>query len=172
MPERACQFSPCRKYRYTLWREWDSDLLTGCGDDLPHAGEFVQFVGLNPSTADETDDDATVRRVVGFAKSWGYGALCMTNLFGFRTAYPMLMKKQADPVGEVNDHWLATTAEEAGLVVACWGTNGSWLGRDMAVAAMLIGNGIRMKCLGRSALGHPLHPLRLAKTTTLENYRP
>lgn len=53
-------FSPCRQYRYSLRRQW--------GDP---AGGYAMFVGLNPSTADETMDDQTIRRCVGFAKQWG-----------------------------------------------------------------------------------------------------
>lgn len=50
-----------RKYRYVLTRTWD--------ETLPN----IMFVGLNPSTADETTDDPTIRRCINFAKSWGYG---------------------------------------------------------------------------------------------------
>src|ERR1700691_893264 len=63
-------FSPCRRYRYALWREWG--VLPG----MPDKG-YVLFVGLNPSTADETRDDATIRRCIAFAQAWGYSGLCM-----------------------------------------------------------------------------------------------
>lgn len=49
------------------------------------------FVGLNPSTADETEDDQTIRRCVGFAMDWGYGGLCMGNLFAIRATKPKNM---------------------------------------------------------------------------------
>jgi len=47
-PHRECGavFSPCEKYRYVLWRTWD--------DTLPK----VVFIGLNPSTATATIDEA------------------------------------------------------------------------------------------------------------------
>lgn len=60
-------FSPDRLHRYTLWREWGGLTPTGKG--------FAMIIGLNPSTADETEDDPTIRRCIGFAKSWGYDAL-------------------------------------------------------------------------------------------------
>lgn len=71
-----CIFSPCGRYRYTLWREW----IGGEG--------FVQFIGLNPSTATDTEDDPTIRRCINYAKSWGYGGMCMTNLFAYRATLP------------------------------------------------------------------------------------
>lgn len=38
---------------------------------------------LNPSRADATDDDPTVRRCLGFASAWGYGSLLIHNLYVF-----------------------------------------------------------------------------------------
>ncbi|GHX72979.1 hypothetical protein VCSRO16_3593 [Vibrio cholerae] len=70
--KNTAELSKCRKYRYALWRTWDSDK------------PFAMFIGLNPSTADEKNDDPTLRRCINFAKSWGYGGVCMANLFAFR----------------------------------------------------------------------------------------
>ena len=63
--KKSATFSECRKYRYSLWRVWD--------ESLP----FVLFIGLNPSTADEIEDDPTIRRCINFTKEWGYGGMCM-----------------------------------------------------------------------------------------------
>jgi hypothetical protein len=89
MIDKTTIFSADRRYRYTLWRDWSKDLLCGmdsrprlAGDQTPN--QFVQFIGLNPSTADEKQDDPTIRRCIGFAKAWGYGAMCMTNIFAWR----------------------------------------------------------------------------------------
>ena len=79
------------------------------------------FVGLNPSTADETNDDPTIRRCISFAQAWGYEGLCMTNLFAFRATEPSDMMKSPDPVGPENDQALINLAESAGVVVAAWG---------------------------------------------------
>ena len=48
-----------RKYRYLLSRNWD--------DTKPTA----LFIGLNPSTADEKEDDPTINKCISYAKSWG-----------------------------------------------------------------------------------------------------
>jgi hypothetical protein len=152
---RRCEFSPGREYRYALWREWDCDYLTGCADDLPHIKEYVMFIGLNPSTADETKDDPTIRKCIGFAKRWGYGALCMCNLFAFRETEPRLMKEAGEPVGPHNDRWLKTIAEGAGLVVAAWGNNGKHRNRAAQVRALMP----ELYCLRANTDGSPEHPL-------------
>lgn len=127
MTTRETILSPCRTYRYTLWRNISS--LDGEG--------YAMFIGLNPSTADEVLDDPTIRRCMAFAQAWGYGALCMTNLFAFRATKPADMLAAADPIGPENDKHLIDLARDAGVVVAAWGTNGTHLGRDQAVHAMV-----------------------------------
>ena len=122
------KLSECRQYRYALWRTWD--------DSKPYA----MFVGLNPSTADETDDDPTIRRCIVFAKDWGYGGLCMANLFAYRATDPSNMFSAQDPIGPQNDVWLERLAKDAGIVVAAWGNHGGHLGRSKIV---LISNDVQ-----------------------------
>lgn len=161
---RDTVFSPCRRYRYTLWREWDCDLLTGCSDDSRHAHEFVQFIGLNPSTADETKDDPTIRRCIGFAKAWGYGALCMTNLFAWRDTLPENMMKAAEPIGPENDKTLLKCAAQAGVIVAAWGKGGNFNGRGIAVCELLRADGRSVSFLKLNSDFSPAHPLYLPAT--------
>lgn len=118
------------------------------------------FVGLNPSTADEVKNDPTVSRCISYARSWGYGGLCMTNIFAFRATDPKVMKAHPDPIGTENDRYLATLAAEAGIVVAAWGTHGTHLGRGEAVRQLIPG----LCCLRQTQEGHPNHPLYLPKT--------
>ena len=72
----SATLSVCRKYRYEIWRRWRG------GD-----GTAV-FIGLNPSTADATQDDPTIRRCVGFARQWGFDWLFMGNLYAYRSTDP------------------------------------------------------------------------------------
>lgn len=147
---RNTLFSPCRAYRYALWREW----IGGEG--------YAMFVGLNPSTADETSDDPTIRRCIAFSKAWGYAGLCMTNLFAYRATKPADMKAAADPVGPENDAHLLRLASEAGVIVAAWGANGTHRGRDTQVRKLLPA----LHYLVLTKDGHPGHPLYLLKTLT------
>lgn len=143
--ERGAVFSPCRRYRYALHRVWE-----------PARG-VAMFVGLNPSTADEKADDPTIRRCIAFARAWGFGALCMTNLFAYRATQPADMLAQDDPVGPENDEYLQALAATAGVVVAAWGVHGTHGGRHSAVRAMLPS----LHYLRLTKDGHPGHPLYL-----------
>ena len=141
---RGCMFSPCRRYRYSLWRDAD-----GFGQG------FCMFIGLNPSTADEFKNDPTIRRCIRFAKEWGYARLLMTNLFGFRATDPGDMRLEADPVGPDNDGVLLVSASKANLIVAAWGAEGAYRQRGQWAIASLP----PMMCLGLTKDGHPRHPL-------------
>lgn len=138
-------FSPCRTFRYTLWRSWEG------GEGV------VMFIGLNPSTADEIENDRTVNRCISFAKSWGYAGLCMTNLFAFRATKPAVMLATPEPIGPENDRYLLECAAQSNLVVAAWGTNGAHMKRDDHVR-QLIGN---LHYLHLTQDGDPGHPLYL-----------
>ncbi len=160
LPRRTV-LSDDRRYRYVLWREWDVDLMTGCSDDLPNAHGYAMFIGVNPSTADETRDDPTIRKCIGFTKRWGYSALCMTNLFAFRATDPGDMKRAADPVGEDNQRHLLKCASKAAIIVAAWGANGKYRNQDLTVLVSLRENiGIPIMCLRHTPKGgDPEHPL-------------
>lgn len=147
----GAKFSVCQRYRYVLWRWWDKK------------EPYVMFIGLNPSTADETEDDPTIRRCKRFAADWGYGGLVMTNLFAIRATDPQVMLKYHDPVGNENDHYLRSLAKHAGVIVAAWGANGGHCRRDAEVLRMIPG----MKHLGLTKAGKPRHPLYLRADTKL-----
>lgn len=79
--KKGAEISPCGKYRYKLWRIWD--------DSKPK----VLFIMHNPSTADADEDDPTIRRCIGFAKSWGYGGIYVGNLSPYRATDPYELNK-------------------------------------------------------------------------------
>ncbi len=138
-------FSPCRRYRYVLWRRW-------CD-----TGPNVFFIGLNPSTADECQNDPTIRRCLGFARRWQYGSMCVANLFAYCATKPDDLKRAADPTGPENRAWLTALASNADLVIACWGNMGVYQNRSSEVQRML---GV-VHCLRLNGSGEPAHPLYL-----------
>lgn len=153
---KGAQFSDCRNYRYALWRTWDES-----------AGH-VCFIGLNPSTADETIDDPTIRRCIGFAQRWQRGGIYMLNLFALRATDPKVMKKSAEPVGTMNDSALLAYACRSAIVVAAWGIHGAYAARGELVAGWLPSQAEKsMYCLGLTKSGHPKHPLYLPSDAAL-----
>ena len=146
--ERSAQFSANRKYRYTLWRRWDSQK------------GYVAFVSLNPSIANENRDDPAVRRCINFARDWGYGGLCMINLFAYITPNPIFLETEDNPVGPYNDTYIKSVVDGASIVIAAWGTKGSFLQRDKAVISLIPNKHVLRLTKG----GYPAHPLYLPKT--------
>lgn len=157
--------SACGRYRYELRRVWDGvkpRLYVGC---------------LNPSTADATTDDHTVRKLVGFAERLDLGGLVLWNLYAFRATDPRELWRyeieRGDVVGPETDGHLARIFAEAASdpgarFVVAWGDNEN-LPRvdrvcDLIVAAGLI---IRVQSWGHTRHGSPRHPSRIAYATPL-----
>ncbi len=149
MTESGATFSPCRRWRYLLWRRWDA------------SKPVANFLMLNPSTADEVKLDPTCSRARNFAERWGYGALIVTNIFAFRNTHPEQMKAAADPVGPGNDAAIVRAAKQSAIVVCAWGNHGGFLGRSGEVLRKLKSNGIALHALRVNANGEPAHPLYL-----------
>jgi len=136
------------------------------GDPTGGVGKsYVNFIGLNPSTADETTNDATIRKCRGFASRWGYREMYVTNLFAVRATFPSDMMAHSFPEGDDNARWIQRIASGAGLVVACWGNHGSFNGRSREALARLNGDGIKVWHLGLNKSGEPKHPLYVRYST-------
>jgi hypothetical protein len=142
-------FSACRRWRYLLWRRWDA------------ARPAANFLMLNPSTADEFKLDPSCTRARLYAERWGYGALIVTNIFGWRATDPEEMKAARDPVGRGNDRAILRAARESAIVVGAWGNHGAHLGRSLAVRKLLENERIALRVLRMNGSGEPAHPLYL-----------
>ena len=142
-------FSPCRGWRYALWRRWDPRLPA------------VAFLGLNPSTADEQEDDPTIRRCIGFAKRWGCGSLVMLNLYAWRSTDPRTLwtMSASEAIGPENDTQILAFAGQARSVVAAWGAFVRAQVRGAEVARKIRAAGVPVEVLRLSKGGGPLHPL-------------
>lgn len=159
----GAKLSECRIYRYALWRHWDWQGQKNC----------VMFIGINPSTADETKDDTTITKCIGFAKRWGYGGLYMMNLYGYRSPYPHEMVRVDDPVGPGNDVTFWNYGKVVGLVVAAWGSSVSARHKSRMQYQSRINQVLAcvarpVYCLGRTQDGSPRHPSRLGYNTERE----
>ena len=130
------------KYRYQLSRIWD--------EEKPN----ILFIMLNPSTADADVDDPTIRRVMNFSKSWGYGGVFVGNLYAFRSTDPKALRNTDDPVGEDNIEHIKELIGVTERVVYAWGNNQKepeWLSSLVDTPY----------CIDISKKGLPKHPLYL-----------
>src|SRR5258706_13276882 len=118
-------FTACRRWRYLLWRRWDPAL------------PVANFLMLNPSTAEELKLDPSCTRARRYAERWGYGALIVTNIFGWRGTDPAQMKAVRDPVGRGNNRAIRRAARHPQLVVGSWGNPGADLWRSRERVAFL-----------------------------------
>jgi hypothetical protein len=168
---RDAVLSPCGTYRYRLTRLWD--------ETLPMLG----WIMLNPSTADASVDDPTIRKCIGFAKRGGFGSIVVTNLFAFRATDPKELKRRAprkraakgerardmsEIVGPNNDAHILAAVHEALRTVCAWGSHGAFGGRDRDVLLMLKREGVFdgwdrgwITRLDVTQDGDPRHPLYL-----------
>jgi hypothetical protein len=147
--ESSARFSPCRQYRYELRRIWDD-------------GPIANFIMLNPSTADEVNNDPTVERQGRRVRGWGlgYGGLIVTNIFAWRSTDPSVLKTLVDPVGPEYDDAIVEAAHQSQIVICAWGNHGKILGRGEAVRKRLYMS-TTLHYLRMSEEGHPWHPLYL-----------
>lgn len=150
-------------YRYVLTRE---RLLANC------PRRTLLICGLNPSTADATEDDATIRKEIQFAKRWGADRLVKVNAYAFRATDPrdMTSAKQrgVDIVGPKNDEFLRMCIEAAedssdvgAIILAAWGQNIH--PTRQAELAKIFGD--KVYCLGVNKGGTPKHTLYLPYET-------
>lgn len=156
--DSGATFSPCRGYRYRLWRSW-GDRENRC-----------VFMGVNPSDADEVDNDPTITKCIGFARRWGFGALDMINPFALVSTDVTALLRAGDPVGPDNDQAIRETLEGARRIVWAWGRHDARVRklvqeRIAAAGWFAIPRRCEAGTLGHNGDGSPRHPLMLAYRT-------
>ena len=153
-------------YRYALTRRW-TDVVQ----------KTAVFIMLNPSTADATANDPTIRKCVGFAQRWGMDAIAVVNLFAFRASKPVVLRLAADKVGPENDEWIrgVTIHSPGSSIIAAWGANGADYPDRVRHVYGLVGRAMRALTILNS--GHPAHPLMIPYSAcpqpwSLDNLKP
>lgn len=123
----------------------------------------IVFIMLNPSTADQTQDDPTIRRCLGFARREGAQRLIVVNLYAMRATKPAVLfaEKYDVAVGSLNDAvvmaWVRQTESVGGKVIAAWGAQTQARQRLADILPQLERH--ELWCLGKTQAGHPRHPL-------------
>ena len=151
---RGAKITEDLKYRYSLTRIWDE------------SKERLLFIMLNPSKADDIEDDRTIQKIVRFADSWDYGGIYVGNLYAYRSTDPKIMFKlpMEERKGPENEKYLRDLISKTEKVVYAWGNGESepeWL-------KSLVKNPYIIEL---SKYGIPKHPLYLRKDSTLKLYR-
>lgn len=166
-------FSPDRKHRYILYRSVVDEVLKLLPDkEVTASLPVLLFIGLNPSTANETCDDPTIRRCIGFAKQWGFGKMYMGNLFSYVTAYPKeLTVENCLKNDDENRKALIKMARESSRIVFAWGNYGVLHGRGKEIAEFISTRSlVPPVCFGLNQNGQPTHPLYVPKNVEVIKY--
>jgi hypothetical protein len=153
-----------KKFRYSLGRKWKDD------------GLLYGYFGVNPSTADASIDDATVKKWVGFTERNGGRGFIVGNVFAYRATDVKELRKVYSPgfVDEINMNHLNCIISKADILVPCWGNTSKVppgiRGAFKIVINMLIDSGKPIKTFGLTKSNDPKHPLMLGYNTKLVDY--
>lgn len=156
-------------YRWILSHQWDSTLPTVC------------WCMLNPSTKTGKKDDPTMRRIIIFSRSHGYGSFLVINLFSFRCKDPRSLcsasreSADIDIVGEETNSYILHSMAQSAAVVVAWGACVNITQRRRAKEVLeLINsnrpNNVPLYCLAYCKMGQPRHPLYVKKETKMVHF--
>ena len=147
--DKGAILSDCGTFRYRLWRRWSSGVKP------------VAFIMLNPSTADASEDDPTIRKCIGFATRIGQGAIEVVNLYAFRATKPADLKAGGYQRGPENFRHIVEACEGAHVTICAWGAHARGLSQPDMVLDVLRQKGIATHALAVTEDGIPRHPLML-----------
>ena len=155
--ENDAIISDCGSYRYLLRRVWNHD--------LPR----VLIIMLNPSTADASVDDPTIRSCVRLCKSHGHGSFEVVNLFAWRATDPRQIEAVPHPVGPENDAVIRAAVNRCDEIICAWGAFSRAEKRGREVLRMISRPAVF--CWGQTKSGAPKHPLYIKTGTLLMAFR-
>lgn len=156
--ENDARISDCGTYRYMLRRTWN------------YHRPRVLIVMLNPSTADATLDDPTIRSCVRLCQWRNDGSFEVVNLFAYRATDPKQLATAADPIGPDNDRAIEAALLRCDLAICAWGAYPGAVERGRSVVGTLRGRRPAVFCWGTTKSGAPKHPLYIKSGTALEAF--
>ncbi len=171
--DSQAKFNSSGQYRWSLQRR------------ISRSSRKIIFIGLNPSNADVSRDDATLRRITGFCRCWGYGILVVANLFARVSTTPQFLKRCNEPIGQCNDKellgfFLKWSKSPLWDIWLGWGANGSLFNRNVEVMSLMksfwdkrtseFPKASGPLTLGVTLNGHPCHPLYLPTSSVLKPF--
>ena len=152
--------SPCGKYRYLLERK------------ISTAPKTALFIMLNPSTADATLDDRTIKKCRGFAERINdVGLLQVINLFSYRSTDPWQLPHVEDPYGIENEKYQNDAIQRADIIICAWGAMNLSYAAANKMQEKLSKFPDKVFALDITKNGHPKHPLYIPYNITLKRYK-
>ena len=148
---RRAEFSIDKKEWYSLKREWDK------------SKNKILYIMLNPSLADDKNDDPTIRRLISFTKKYNYGGFLVGNIFTTITPNPKEIDKSKG-ISDKNFEKLLKLINKVDQIVYAWGDN---IEEPQLLKELVL----NPKCFGKNLNGSPKHPLYLPSETKLINFR-
>ena len=148
---RRAEFSIDKKERYSLKREWDK------------SKNKILYIMLNPSLADDKNDDPTIRRLISFTKKYNYGGFLVGNIFTTIAPNPKEIDKSKG-ISVKNFEKLLKLINKVDQIVYAWGDN---IEEPQLLKELVL----NPKCFGKNLNGSPKHPLYLPSETKLINFR-
>lgn len=157
--ERDAVLSDCGTYRYLLRRVWD------------HRQPRALYIMLNPSTADASVDDPTIRSCFRLARENGYGSFEVINLFGFRATDPDALATAPDPIGPMNERVGAAAIARCDVAICAWGAHPMAARKSGFICDLIRSYRPAAYCFGTTKAGAPKHPLYIKSGTPLQIYQ-
>ena len=148
---RRAEFSIDKKERYSLKREWDK------------SKNKILYIMLNPSFADDKDDDPTIRRLINFTKKFNSGGFLVGNIFTTITPNPKELDKSKG-MSDKNFEELIKLINKVDQIVYAWGSS---IEEPQLLKKLVLSP----KCFGKNVNGTPKHPLYVPSQTKLINFR-
>ena len=148
---REAEFSIDKKERYSLKREWDK------------SKNKILYIMLNPSLADDKNDDPTIRRLINFTKKFNYGGFLVGNIFTTITPNPKELDKSKG-MSDKNFEELIKLINKVDQIVYAWGSS---IEEPQLLKKLVLSP----KCFGKNVNGTPKHPLYVPSQTKLINFR-
>lgn len=151
-------------YRYLLWRPVSP---------LVPKVRALLWIMLNPSTADASSDDPTIRKVIGFTERNDFNLARVANLWALRSTDWKALRKHPNPIGPENDRYLRVEIARADAIVLAWGNHALDVpgGRERIAHVTRMLEDAPMLTpifqLGRTKIGMPFHPLMISYDTPL-----
>lgn len=166
--KRTARLSPLGTYRWTLGRSWD--------ESLP----VLVVCMFGPSDADDTIDDPTITLVCHVAAHNGFGGITVVNGIPLRSSktepqFAMLDWDKTQEWGDrdalqLNLGAVVQEVQRAGHVLIAWGAlagktlaSADWFDNVRTEIESALPEGVPVYCLGRTAGGHPKHPMARGK---------